>query len=51
MTNQEVCIALDEWTEVKEGLEACKKELEAVFCDEFVGMHLLQRWLKKKSAN
>ena len=45
MTHQEVCTTLEEWTEINDDLETCKKKLEAVFCSggyEFVDMHMLE---------
>ena len=53
MTHQEVCTALEEWTEVKDDLETCKEKLEAVFCNggyEFVDMHLLEMFLTNHTA-
>ena len=53
MTHQEVCTALDEWTEVKDDLETCKEKLEAVFCSggyEFVDMHLLEMFMVNHAA-
>ena len=53
MTYQEVCTALEEWTEVKSDLEICKEKLEAVFCNggyEFADMHLLEMFLINHTA-